>query len=63
MDNRLEILNNQIETICNELISEKGSNKKARKYLREQLWFPDKKNTHELIKLMINKLEQIALDI
>ena len=44
------------------LISEFGSNKKAREFLREQLFKSSSQEIHEFIKLMIKQLEQIALN-
>lgn len=44
------------------LINEFGSNKKARGFLREQLFKSSSQEIHEFIKLMIKQLEQIALN-
>lgn len=44
------------------LINEFGSNKKARGFLREQLFKNSSQEIHEFIKLMIKRLEQIALN-
>lgn len=45
-----------------ELLDEFDSNKKARAFLQEQLANTAKPETHELIFLMVKRLEQIALN-
>ena len=44
------------------LINEFNSNKKAREFLSEQLFKNSSQEIHEFIKLMIKRLEQIALN-
>lgn len=52
----------KLNSYVNDLLERFGSNKKARAFLKRQLFETADPDIHEFVKLVVSKLEQIALN-
>lgn len=61
-NSNVQMFKTHLKEYANSLIAKFGSNKKARAFLRSQLFTNTDPEVHEFIKIMVTKLEQIALN-